>query len=250
MTDMSELSGLRMRQADGDIPARRLDAGLGLTDLRELLVAGSDADVAWRFESGQTVRRGELRRLAATWAPPAPGRVKQLVAIVCDRSRNALRDLVCALASGHTVILLPPDAPDFVRRVEQAFDPHLVAAQQGGRWTLRRRHERDLGLHPELALMLPTSGSTGENKFVRLSYANLLANARSIVQYLGLSSDDCALMNLPPHYSYGLSIVTSHLLCGASICVTARSVSDDCLCGSCSSRRAAPASAACPTATS
>ena len=88
-----------------------------------------------------------------------------------------------------------------------------------------RRPGEDLPApHPELALCLSTSGSTGSPKLVRLSGAALDANARSIVDALGIHEDDRAITSLPPSYSYGLSVVNSHLAAGAALILTDESV--------------------------
>jgi long-chain acyl-CoA synthetase len=79
-------------------------------------------------------------------------------------------------------------------------------------------------LHDDLAILLSTSGSTGSPKFVRVSYANLKANADSIVEYLGIQSLDRPVTTLPMSYSYGLSIINSHLTQGATILLTTKSV--------------------------
>ena len=79
-------------------------------------------------------------------------------------------------------------------------------------------------LHGDLAILLSTSGSTGSPKFVRVSYANLKANAASIAEYLGIQSLDRPITTLPMSYSYGLSIINSHLIQGATILLTAKSV--------------------------
>ena len=75
-------------------------------------------------------------------------------------------------------------------------------------------------LYPELGLILTTSGSTGSPKFVRLTYENLFSNAESIAQYLEIAPDDRAITTLPMTYSYGLSIINSHLITGACIILT------------------------------
>jgi acyl-coenzyme A synthetase/AMP-(fatty) acid ligase len=79
-------------------------------------------------------------------------------------------------------------------------------------------------LHDDLAVLLSTSGSTGSPKFVRVSYANLKANAGSIAEYLGIQSLDRPVTTLPMSYSYGLSIINSHLIQGATILLTTKSV--------------------------
>lgn len=84
-------------------------------------------------------------------------------------------------------------------------------------------------LHPDLRLLLSTSGSTGSPKLVRLSEANLTSNAAAIASYLGLGSDDVALTTLPLDYCYGLSVLHSHLTAGASVVLDDRSVTDPAL---------------------
>ena len=75
-------------------------------------------------------------------------------------------------------------------------------------------------LYAELALLLTTSGSTGSPKFVRQSYSNIQANAESIAQYLELNETERPITTLPMNYTYGLSIINSHLLVGATILMT------------------------------
>jgi long-chain acyl-CoA synthetase len=79
-------------------------------------------------------------------------------------------------------------------------------------------------LHDDLALLLTTSGSTGSPKLVRLSYNNLLANASSISEYLSIDENEKPITSLPMNYSFGLSIINSHLLKGATILLTEKSI--------------------------
>ena len=78
----------------------------------------------------------------------------------------------------------------------------------------------DYSIHDDLALLLTTSGSTGSPKLVRQSNNNIYSNAKSIAQYLGISSADRPITTMPMSYSYGLSIINSHLIKGASIILT------------------------------
>lgn len=75
-------------------------------------------------------------------------------------------------------------------------------------------------LNPELCLLLTTSGSTGSPKFVRQSYKNVESNARAIVEYLKLDETEKPITTLPMNYTYGLSIINSHLFVGAAILLT------------------------------
>ncbi|MBP3985869.1 acyl--CoA ligase [Pseudoxanthomonas helianthi] len=69
----------------------------------------------------------------------------------------------------------------------------------------------------DLATILYTSGTTGAPKGVMLSHANLLANAESIVGYLGLTADDRVLSILPFYYAYGASVLNTHLIVGGCV---------------------------------
>lgn len=75
-------------------------------------------------------------------------------------------------------------------------------------------------INQELALCLTTSGSTGSPKFVRLSVKNVLANAESIAEYLGIDENERPVTTLPSYYSYGVSVINSHLIKGATILLT------------------------------
>ena len=75
-------------------------------------------------------------------------------------------------------------------------------------------------LYDELGLLITTSGSTGSPKLVRQSYTNLLDNAQSIAEYLKLDDTERPITTLPMNYVYGLSIINSHFLVGATLLLT------------------------------
>jgi acyl-coenzyme A synthetase/AMP-(fatty) acid ligase len=75
-------------------------------------------------------------------------------------------------------------------------------------------------LYDELGLLITTSGSTGSPKLVRQSYTNILDNAKSIAEYLKLDSTERPITTLPMNYVYGLSIINSHFLVGATLLLT------------------------------
>lgn len=100
------------------------------------------------------------------------------------------------------------------RVVEQQFSYQLCECN------LRTRKS----IYPELSLLLPTSGSTEQSKFVRLSRKNIETNMCSIISYLDITSQDRPILSLPVSYTYGLSVVHTHIAMGATLLITAHSV--------------------------
>ncbi|MBD3169880.1 MAG: AMP-binding protein [candidate division Zixibacteria bacterium] len=74
----------------------------------------------------------------------------------------------------------------------------------------------------ELAQIIYTSGTTGNPKGVMLSNKNLRANTESIIRYLGLTYEDRVMSVLPFYYSYGNSLLLTHIACGGSIVIDNR----------------------------
>lgn len=79
-------------------------------------------------------------------------------------------------------------------------------------------------INPDIILCLTTSGSTGSPKLVRLSERNLESNAESIAEYLTITSEERPVTTLPMYYSYGMSVINSHLIKGATILLTDKAV--------------------------
>ncbi|MER7482627.1 AMP-binding protein [Streptomyces sp. NPDC126510] len=182
--------------------------------------------VALITADGEMSYRELAERVAATAERLGP--VRRLVLLAGANRTDALVTHLAALSAGHPVLLVPGDSDSTIRSLTEAYSPDVVARPHAdGTWTLDERHPTSAHtLHPDLALLLSTSGSTGSPKLVRLSHDNLQANAESIATYLGIDDTDRAATTLPMHYCYGLSVIHSHLLRGAGLVLTERSVSD------------------------
>ena len=89
---------------------------------------------------------------------------------------------------------------------------------------LKTGYETEYPLYDRLGLLLTTSGSTGSPKLVRQSYENILDNARAIAGYLELAATERPITTLPMNYTYGLSIINSHLLVGATLLLTEKTL--------------------------
>lgn len=88
----------------------------------------------------------------------------------------------------------------------------------------KKEEEEKSFLYDELALLLSTSGSMGDEKYVRISYQNLYRNTKDICDYLHIADTDRTITTLPMSYTYGLSIINTYLMSGAAIVLNRKSV--------------------------
>ena len=160
----------------------------------------------------------QLAQLADQYATRLPGNRRTLGFLGFSSDIQAVALYLGALRSRrHVPLLLQPDMdPDLTAALAAHYRPDWLAlpahvAPPPGYDPISGDDDADAitlyapcvpdgdspEVHPDLALLLSTSGSTGSSKLVRLSATGLAANADSIVQYLGLTSDDCAVTSLP-----------------------------------------------------
>ncbi|PWU51068.1 AMP-dependent synthetase, partial [Micromonospora globispora] len=157
------------------------------------------------------------------------GTARRLVLLAGANRLDELVAYLAALTAGHPLLLVPGDNDAATAELIRAYDPDVVIRRVGGELLVDELHPTSRhDLHPELALLLSTSGSTGSPKLVRLSAGNLQANAQAIAEHLDIRDTDRAATTLPLHYCYGLSVVNSHLLRGAALVLTDRSVATPC----------------------
>lgn len=164
----------------------------------------------------------------------------QLIFIVGRNDYPTLLFYLAALEHGAVPLLFDADTQSgHVASLSGRFSPHLLltpsefavgpmtlssVTQEMGYTLYRNDLCRAPQIHDALALLLSTSGTTGAPKLVRLSQRNIVANALSIASYLQITPEDRAAASLPFSYSYGLSIVNSHLISGATLILSTRSL--------------------------
>ncbi|MCW2791547.1 MAG: AMP-dependent synthetase and ligase [Nocardioides sp.] len=192
---------------------------------RHVLLGGEAAAIALVTPSG-SLTYADLAALVEDRSRLL-GTTRRLVMLEAGNDLGSVLTYLAALAGGHPVLLTGPAREGAPDHLLERYDPDVVQ-RAGATAPIERRPGTRHDLHPDLAVLLSTSGSTGSPKLVRLSRANLLANAASIVDYLGLAADDRAITSLPMHYCYGLSVLNSHLLAGGGVVLSDLSVADDC----------------------
>lgn len=165
-----------------------------------------------------------------------------LVFIICANQMEPVAAYVGFLRAGIVPVLLSRTLdPDLLQSLMESYHPAFVFFLEGGLGGQYKDGEifrlgdyvlaatgleQDYGLAEDLALLLTTSGSTGSPKLVRQSYRNIQSNTDSIIEYLGIRAEDRAISTLPLYYTYGLSILNTHLAAEASLVLTESSVVD------------------------
>ena len=192
--------------------------------------------IALKDEYGQTLTYGQLKAEGEALCAAAGGRC--LTFNLCQNTIGSVVGYAGFIEGGVVPALLNAaiDAELFAALYEK-YHPAFLWAPEGFAWDgcesvyerfgyrlLKTPFDTETALYPELALLLTTSGSTGSPKFVRQSYANIRANTSSIVEYLQLNADEKPITTLPMNYTYGLSIINSHLDVGAAILLTDKGI--------------------------
>jgi len=74
----------------------------------------------------------------------------------------------------------------------------------------------------DLAVLMPTSGSTGIPRLVMVSHGNLIANTEAIVRSQYLAEDETAMLVMPISYCFGASVMHTHLYRGGGVVFDSR----------------------------
>lgn len=188
-------------------------------------------------DAGETMQYGQLKEEVDKLTPFL--HPHKLAFCLCRNQIGCLMGYITFMNAGVPVVLLDGQKNEEVveslltiykpaylwvseDRTELIKDHKVLYSTHG--FSLVAYNEQAGKIHPGIALLLTTSGSTGSPKLVKLTRENLLSNAESIAGYLSITSDERPVTSLPMYYSYGLSVINSHLIKGATILMTDKAV--------------------------
>lgn len=190
-------------------------------------------------DSGASVTYGEICGFVPRFGKALPQRT--LIFILAENKIGSLLGYAGALSSGIVPLVISAKTEKTLyETLRDKYSPAYLWApdemlpdlgyestgfSEAG-YTLVKTGLQSPALHEELALLLPTSGSTGSPKLVRHSYRNIEANAFNVLRLFGLTEDERPMAALPMHYTMGLSVIASHLLAGATLILSGRSLLD------------------------
>jgi acyl-CoA synthetase (AMP-forming)/AMP-acid ligase II len=197
--------------------------------------------------SGVRLSYSELAANVRTAAPDLATGRKELIFVIASRDISTVVAYLAGIEADHAVALIDPSVPgEAFDRLLTTYRPDLVvfgsrdddrpAAGRGyhhhdhptlGRLWRTRAPAETPSIHPELACLLSTSGSTGSRKLVRLGRSALTSSAGSIARSQAISADDVAITLPPIAHAFGLGVLNSHLATGATVVLTESTILQD-----------------------
>lgn len=181
-----------------------------------LLGGTDDTEAILDRTHSRSVTYGELTAMVNALSASWKGTTGSLAFLGFATDLDSIVAYLALMRDEATVVLLDPGlSAERIARLEEAYRPDIVLGfaavpdrmAPAGRPPLDDR------------ILLSTSGSTGSPKLVRLSAAAIEASAHQIIGASGITADDRALLGLPLHYSFGLSVLNSHLVAGAAVVI-------------------------------
>lgn len=163
--------------------------------------------------------------------------------LVFHFSENAVDSLAYYMACMHAkavpLLLSPQTEEGLIQTLLKKYQPNYIIAPQRichyfdgdlisekGNYRLIKLNSVKHQLYEELALLIPTSGSTGSPKLVRHSYLNLESSANNVSKFFHFDSSDKAFCFLPMYYTMGLSVIHSHLYVGGTVVLIKSAMTD------------------------
>lgn len=163
---------------------------------------------------------------------------KKLVFLYLDNSLESVKILLALLKSNHATCLLGTSLNITLKqKLEEIYKPSYIfdynrsditsgfpLIYDEGQLKGYKLNDGEYAIHPDIKILLSTSGTTGSPKFVKITDFNLISNTTSILDYLPISALDTCALNLPVNYSYGLSVLLTNIARGGRIVCTNESV--------------------------
>ena len=180
-------------------------------------------------DNGGQLTYGELVWLRGELASVLPER--ELVFCLCENRVGALAGFlslydckdVCLLLSAHIDKALL-QVLDETYGPSYYWMPEAMAVESGydrvygyKSYILCKTGKISPFLHPDLSMLMTTSGTTGSPKLVRHKYGNIESNARNVAKVFGWTSEERGIIDLPMQYTMGLNVINSHLYAGATV---------------------------------
>ena len=187
-------------------------------------------------DSGRSISYGDICDFSKEFANHLPAR--SLIFLLAENRIGSLLGYTAALSNRVVPLVISANTEEgLYNHLYELYQPEYLwmpESKAEGRevifssweYCLVKTGNQSTPMYEELSFLLPTSGSTGSPKLVRHSYRNIEANADNVRKLFKLDGTEKAMAILPMHYTMGLSVIASHLLAGATLLLSGRSLLD------------------------
>ncbi len=187
-------------------------------------------------DSGRSVTYGDICDFSKDFANHLPPR--SLIFLLAENRIGSLLGYTAALCNRIVPLIISANTEKgLYNHLYELYQPEYLWLPQSKaegkeiifsawEYCLVKTGNQPTPMYDELSLLLPTSGSTGSPKLVRHCYRNIEANADNVRRMFKLDGTEKAMAILPMHYTMGLSVIASHLLAGATLLLSGRSLLD------------------------
>ncbi len=163
---------------------------------------------------------------------------RSVIFLLCDHQTETLKFLYKVFYLKSIPMLLSADMDStLIENLIKIYQPQYIYCKKTSQFAKKYLYNIEFDthvllktgyieypVHPDLALLLSTSGTTGSAKLVRLSYNNLYDNISNACQKLVIQKGQKGISPLPINHIYGLDFCLWHWHCGATLLVTEESV--------------------------
>lgn len=187
----------------------------------------TDAPLVIEAGGGRTWTQAEIASLVHATAERLHTGRRELVFNLCSGvDMPSIVGYLAAVRAGHAVAQLdgriPAELTDAL--IERYRPAHVLRTADDATPRIQTGDVGGPAVADELLVLLSTSGTTGSPKLARLSIGNIESHSSQIAEYLGIDARERAIVSLPIHFSYGLSVLNTHLAAGASVILSRHSI--------------------------
>lgn len=149
------------------------------------------------------------------------------VGLIRNNNKNILID--CRIKYNKLKSLIASFKPCYVIGKKEILESFNIVKNKnliGNLYFFEIKKNKKLKINNKISLLLSTSGTTGSPKLVKITHRNIYDNTKNIIKYLKINSKKITILTLPVYYSYGLSVLNTHLFSGATIALTPYSLTE------------------------
>ena len=167
---------------------------------------------------------------------------ENLMFLICENNIESILFYLSSLKKNCALVLLEKNIAEInLNQLISKYEPRYIFVNKKNNYNFSRFNTKKIymnyillenkkkikiKINKDLKILISTSGTTGNPKYVKLTKQNIDCNTLSILKFLKINKKDTTITTLPMNYVYGLSIINTHLLAGAKIVLNDYSVID------------------------